>query len=256
MVPDRRMPPRLLRHVPAIVATLAALLFAGCSSVPNVQPEASTKAKVKRIAVIEVRDPVNVQVDNLDGVGTPIMVMPPTSTGAGAGTDAQNSGTDDHSSQFAAAMKPLSPGLGSSIQAAVAQVLKADGYEVTFLKPPKGAKGRIGTPNWPLPADVDAVMQLECSVVGYMASFYAGAYEPWVVVNASLVDAKADRKIYDKTLCVGYKMKVKNAVYLPADQKYRYDSFDDLLGHVKDAYQGLVQCGLAAARQVGVDLHL
>jgi hypothetical protein len=49
-------------------------------------------------------------------------------------------------------------------------------------------------------------------------------------------------------------MKVENAVQLPADPKYRFNSFDDLMAHVDGAVDGLVDCEKIAAMRMGSDL--
>jgi hypothetical protein len=75
-----------------------------------------------------------------------------------------------------------------------------------------------------------------------------------VVIKARLLDARTKQDIYFKTFCVGYKMKVENAVQLPADPKYRFNSFDDLMAHVDGAVDGLVDCEKIAAMRMGSDL--
>jgi len=248
--------PSFHRRLPlALIATASVLVFSGCDTMPNIQLEPQAKSRIKRIALVEVPEPSNVQVDNLDGVGSPYMVVPPASTNAAGADPTPATSTEDHSTQFAIAIKPLKPGLGGAVQAAIAEGLKADGYEVTVVKSPKKVRRTARLPDGLLPADTDAVMWVDCSVVGYMASFYSGTYEPWLAVNAVLLDPRTDRMVYAKTLCVGYRMKSKEAVFLPAEAKYRYASFTELMKKVGEAYQGLVQCGLAASRRIGEDLR-
>jgi hypothetical protein len=104
--------------------------------------------------------------------------------------------------------------------------------------------------------DADAILSIWFGVVGYMSSPYSTHYEPWVLVKARLLDAKTKKDIYFKTFCVGYKMKIENVVALPADPKYRYGSFDDLMAHTDDAAAGLVNCEEMVAKQIGSDLKV
>ena len=80
-------------------------------------------------------------------------------------------------------------------------------------------------------------------------------YEPSVLVKARLLDAKTKKDIYFKTFCVGYKMKIENAVMLPADTRFRFGSFDDLMAHADEAVAGLVSCEELTANRIGWDLR-
>jgi hypothetical protein len=50
-------------------------------------------------------------------------------------------------------------------------------------------------------------------------------------------------------------MKIENAVMLPADTRFRFGSFDDLMAHADEAVAGLVSCEELTANRIGWDLR-
>jgi len=91
-------------------------------------------------------------------------------------------------------------------------------------------------------------------VFGYVSEPMSLRYEPWVVIKARMVDAKTKQDLYFKTFVVGWKMKIENAVVLPAPEEFRYKSFDEVKSRAPHAVTGLVRCGDLVAQQVGKDL--
>ena len=47
--------------------TLAVLLLSGCASVPNIEADTAAAAQIKRVAVLGIHEPANVQVANIGG---------------------------------------------------------------------------------------------------------------------------------------------------------------------------------------------
>ncbi|MFA5057908.1 MAG: hypothetical protein WC485_07325, partial [Opitutaceae bacterium] len=150
------------------------------------------------------------------------------------------------------------PALSEKIMTDVERNLKADGYDVIVVRDqaPKLAADRKDDDYSGVHVDADAILAVWFGVVGYVSGPYSGHYEPSVLVKARLLDAKTKKDLYFKTFCVGYKMKIENAVMLPADPKYRYKSFDDIMAHTSDAAAGLVNCEEITAKQIGLDLKI
>ncbi len=241
--------PRCLPAFTLAVVSIAEVLLSGCASVPNIEADKAAATQIKRIAVLGIREPANVQVVNLGGAAGAFGLV---------GGLIQGSTNADHSKQFVEAMRQRKTSLSEPMLAAVTQSLKDDGIEVTVAvdqKPKLAADGKSDDYS-DVRVEADAILSVWFGVVGYMSSPYSTHYEPWVLVKARLLDAKTKRDIYFKTFCVGYKMKIENVVPLPADPKYRYGSFDDLMVHTSDAVAGLVDCEEIAAKRIGADLRI
>ena len=230
-------------------SALAALLLAGCASAPNIEVDRAAATQVKRVAVLGIHEPTNVTVMNIGGAAGAFGLIGGLIQG---GTNA------DHSKQFAEALKQQKQSLSEPMLAAITQSLKEDGFEVTVAadqKPKLAADGKSDDYT-DVHVDADAILSVWFGVVGYMSAPNSTHYEPWVLIKARLLDAKTKKDIYFKTFCVGYKMKIENAVMLPADPKYRYKSFDDIMAHTSDAAAGLVNCEEITAKQIGLDLKV
>jgi hypothetical protein len=243
---------KILRHVPELslaVGSLTAALLAGCASVPKVEVDAAAATQIKRVAVLRVAEPTNVQVANLGGAAGAFGLV---------GGLIQGTTNADHSKQFVEALRQRKTSLSEPMLAAVTQSFKGDGFEVTVArdqKPKLAADGKSDDYS-EVHVDADAILSVWFGVVGYMSAPNSTHYEPWVLIKARLLDAKTKKDIYFKTFCVGYKMKIENVMPLPADPKYRYGSFDDLMAHTSDAAAGLVDCGEIVAKRIGADLKV
>lgn len=227
-------------------AAVLSLAWGGCVSVPNVDIDRSASTPIKRIAVLGVREPANIQVANLGGAAGAFGLI---------GGLVQGATNADHSKQFAAVLTQQKISFSETLLSAVEKSLKEDGIDVTLArdqKPKLAADGKSDDYS-DVHVEADAILSLWFGVIGYMSPPNSTHYQPWVLIKARLLDAKTKKDIYYKTFCIGYEMKIKNAVLLPADDKYRYSSFDELMAHANDASAGLVNCAGITAKQIGLD---
>lgn len=231
------------------VTALISLALAGCVSVPNIEMPHASASSIKRIALLKTPTPVprNVLVMNMGGAAMAFGVVGGLVQG---GTNA------NHSKQFAAVLAKY-PSLSEEMMADVERSLKADGYDVTVVRDqaPKPSADGKGDDYSAVHVDADAILSVWFGVVGYVSGPYSAHYEPAVIVKARLLDAKTKRDLYFKTFCVGYKMKIENAVMIPADPQYRFGSFDDLMARADDAVAGLLSCEKLTADRIGWDLR-
>jgi hypothetical protein len=231
----------------AILGPLLCLVIAGCVSVPSIDADRSAAAQMKRIAILEIHPPRSVQVVNIGGAAGAFGIV---------GGLVQATTNIDHSKQFAEVLTKQKAPLAETLLTAVEKSLAEDGFKVSVERGQKAKLGADGKSDdySDIHVDADEIFSIWFSVAGYMSSPYSTHYEPWVVIKARLLDAKTKKDVYYKTICVGYKMKLENAVMLPADARYRYSSFDDLMLHSDDAVAGLLDCEAIAARHIGQDL--
>jgi outer membrane lipoprotein SlyB len=237
-----------IKNVTALVVALLSLALAGCVSVPNIEMQHTSAAPIRRIALLKTAPPRNVQVMNIGGAAMAFGAI---------GGAIQGGVNADHAKQFAAILAKQ-PALSEKIMTDVESSLKADGYEVIVVRDqaPKVAADGKSDDYSGVHVDADAILSVWFGVVGYMSSPYSAHYEPWVLVKARLLDAKTKKDLYFKTFCVGYKPKIENAVMLPADSRFRFGSFDDLIAHSDDAIAGIVSCEKLTADRIGSDLRV
>lgn len=226
---------------------LAMFLFAGCASVPDVQVDKSVGAQIKSIAVLSIYQPHNVQVANIGGAAGAFGLV---------GGLIQGGTNVDHSKQFVDVLNQQKTQFSEVLLEGIEQSLNNDGFDVSVERVQKvkiAADGK-GDDYTDIHVDADAILAVWFAVVGYISPPSATHYEPWVVIKARLLDSKTKKDLYYKTFCVGYEMKMKNAVLLPAASRYRYASFDDLMVHINEAIEGLLNCEEIAAKRIGLDL--
>jgi hypothetical protein len=237
-----------IKTIRVLVMALFSLPFAGCVSVPKVEMEKSSAVALKRIAILGTPAPRNVQVTNIGGAAMAFGAI---------GGAIQGGVNADHAKQFAELLAKH-PALSEEIMADLEQSLKADGYDVTVVRDqaPKVAADGKSDDYSGVHVDADAILSVWFGVVGYMSSPYSAHYEPCVLIKARLLDARTKKDLYFKTFCVGYKPKIENAVMLPADTRFRFHSFDDLIAHSDDAVAGIVSCEKLTADRIGSDLRV
>jgi hypothetical protein len=116
--------------------TLAVLLLSGCASVPNIEADKTAAAQIKRVAVLGIHEPANVQVANIGGAAMAFGAI---------GGLIEGTTNASHSKQFAEALNQQKRSLSEPLLAAVTQSLKEDGFEVTVAsdqKPKLAADGK------------------------------------------------------------------------------------------------------------------
>jgi hypothetical protein len=225
----------------------AALALCGCVSVPNVDANKEAVNQTKRITLLAIPEPANIQLMNLGGAAGAFGAI---------GGLVQGVSNADHTKAFVASLADHKISFNTPLIDALEGTLRRDGFEVSVDKTqrPKRAADGKGDDYSDIRVDSDAILIVWFNVVGYMSPPSSMHYEPWVIIKARLIDAKTKQDIYFKTFCLGYQTKVENAVFIPADPKYRYRSYDDLMENFSHAVDGILSCELLAARQVGDDL--
>jgi hypothetical protein len=228
-------------------ALVMSLALAGCASVPNVDASKSALQQVKSVTVIAVREPGAIQVVNIGGAAMAF--------GAVGGLIQANTNLD-HSKTFQQELVQNKVSFAKPMEAAIEEALRADGFQVSVDRkqwPVKAADGKSDDYSG-IHVDTDAILLVWFGMDGYMSPPNSSHYLPWVVVKARLLDAKTKGDLYFKTFCVGYQMKIENAVLMSADEKYRFGSFDSLMGGFDQAVAGLIDSGNLAAHRIGWDL--
>ena len=226
------------------------LALQGCVTAPNVEVDKAAAVQTKRIALLAIPDPHEIDVADIGG-------------GAGffgiVGGLIQAKMNSDHGQQFADFLKKKNISLAQSLMSAIMDALKRDGYEVSVVsgqKPKRAADGKSDDYS-DVHVDADAILSVWFGPdMGYVSPPNDGDYQPWVLIKVRLLDAKTKKDIYYKTIVVGWKMRIKESIYLEADEKYRYESFDLFVAKEDEAAAGLLDCERLVAKQVGSDLKV
>lgn len=245
--PAMRYTPRILLK-PILGSLLIVLLFSGCASAPSIDADRAAVTRIKRIAVLAISEPTNVQVANIGGAAMGFGLV---------GGLIQGGVNASHSKQFVELLKTRKHSFAQPLEESLSQVLHDEGYEVTVVrdqKPTLSADGKSDDYSG-VHVDADAILAVWFGVTGYMSAPNSLHYEPWVLIKARLLDAATKKDVYYKTFTVGYRMKIENVVSLPADPKYRYSSFDDLMARADDAAAGLKNCDDTVASRIALDLR-
>jgi hypothetical protein len=239
-----------MKFIPSCFGTgllMLVLVMSGCASAPNVNMDKTAAARIKRVAVLAIPEPPQIQVANLGGGASAFGLI---------GGLVQGANNEQRAKEFTAQVRQQKLSVSEPLLAALERELKNDGFEVIIertQKPKLAADGKSDDFS-EIRIDADAFVTTWFGTAGYVSQPFSTKYEPWVLVKVRLLDAQTKKDLYFKTFVVGWKMKIDNVVYLPADPKYKYGSFDAVMSHVPEAMAGLEDCSRLIAKQVGRDL--
>jgi hypothetical protein len=228
----------------------AVVLLAGCVSAPSVDVDKTAASRIKRIDLLAMPEPTekNIVVMNWGGAAGAFGLI---------GGLVQASANIGHSKQFAALLGKNKNELSEAMLADLQKSLVRDGYQVEVIRGqwPKPSADKKSDDFSGVRVDGDAILCVSFGVVGYASPQFSLQYEPWVMINAELVDSKSKQQLYRRTFAVGFQLKIKNLVHLDADPRFRFGSADDLLAHSDQAAAGLLDSFGLVADQLGLELQ-
>ena len=217
---------------PSVLAACAALLLAGCASVPNVNVSRADAARIHRITILGVHEPANIWVTNMVGAAGAFGLV---------GGLVQAKIDSDHRKTLVQVIAEAKPSLSQELVSTALAALKADGFQASYAPSlyPKPSADRKSDDYTGIHVDSDAMLSLWYKVVGYISPPSSTHYEPTVLLGVRLVDARSGQVLFEKTYAVGYAWKIRNVVQIPADSRNLYKDFDDVIAHSKDAVAAL-----------------
>jgi len=220
-----------------------------CAPVQKTEIDKAVKSQIKRIALIPIGEPQNVQVIYIGGAAGLFGVL---------GGLAQGSENAEQSKKFVSLIKDIKPTLSETLTIALTQALKEDGYEVSIAdgQKPKYLADKKILDFSEVKVDADVILCVGYGAVAYMCSSakFSARYQPWLIIKVQIVDAKTKNDVYSKFFNYGRETRIRDAVKLPADKKYNYKSADDIMAHSTEAFGGIVDGEKAVAKEVGGDL--
>lgn len=233
--------------LPVLLAAIVGLLLGGCVSAPNVDLDAAHRSTLHRIALLGIPEPAQVQVANIGGAAGAFGII---------GGLAQAASNNEHAKGFTAALRQQHVAFAPQLAADLTRALEADGYVVVDAhdQHPKLAADRKSDDFSGIHVNADAILAVWYTAFGYVSQPMSTHYQPWIVVKARLLNARTKKDLYDKTFMVGWRLKIKNAIYVPADPKFQFKWYTDVMAHVTDAANGLLDSQALVANRIGADL--
>jgi len=229
------------------VFTMAGLFLSGCVTVPNVDADRAATNRIKKIALLAVPPPREIPVANLGGASSAFGLV---------GGLVQAGVNSSQAKQFAEFLASKKIDLAQTFEAAVVTALKEDGFEMTVernQKPKVAADGKSDDYS-EVKVDADAILSIWSVTFGYVSPPNTTHYAPSGVVKVRLLDAKTKADLYYKTFVIGWKLPMKESVYLESDGKFRYKSIGEFTAHEDEAVEGLFETQQLVARKIKTDL--
>lgn len=240
------MPHTTSRLPRSFVAGLVALGMGGCVSVPRVEMDKASSARIAKVALLKVAPAPSPTVTNTGGAAVAFGLV---------GALVQVGVNSSHGKIYATAVGERTATLAPDMMAALADALAQGGYEVVTPETEIiVAEGGDDVDLSSVQTDADAILAVWFTRVGYVSPPGSTSYQPWVVVKARMVDARSRGDLYFKTFSAGYDMRVSNSVYIEGGERFRYGSFDDLMARATGSVDGLFSATRAIATHVSADL--
>lgn len=228
--------------------TVCVLLLglSGCVTVPKIELNQNESKNIKTIALLNVAEPQSEQVINMGG-GAALFGL--------VGGIVQGATNSSHSTSYTKLVADQKIHFSPDIVETITNQLTASGFQVVYLNDQKPAVASDGKSDdfSSIRTDADAILVVWFTTVGYVSPPYSTSFQPWVAVRARLLDAKTKRDLYFKTFSGGYEMKAENSIYVPADSKYKYESFSALTMEFEDSINGLKESVCAIAHYISKD---
>lgn len=135
------------------------------------------------------------------------------------------------------------------IEAAAARALGAGGYKVVWVKAERSAGSFLR--KYPEVPKVEALLDLYGTYGGYFATGSSTPYRPTYLVGVRLVDARSKKVLFTDTVIYNPIGDTGTAITIQADDRYAFDSYDDLVRAVPKAIEGLRAALTALGDRIG-----
>jgi hypothetical protein len=215
----------------ACLTLLVAL--AGCAAAPKQALDQEAAKNIRKIAVVEAREPVKYVALNL---GHPGMLFGAIG-GAIAGASMEDNGT-----KLTSALRAKEFGISKRLTDKTAEALAALGYEVVRVPDVREVKdGKMALDYRNVHTDADAILNVTPTLVGYISTRGFNDYVPALGVIVELVSKGKDEvnRLYQDRFMFGWEPSAGNWIHVPAPTNYRYSNVEELINRSADAGAGL-----------------
>ena len=146
---------------------------------------------------------------------------------------------DSHSKayKFNAAIDPAKGAVGDRVTDVVEQQLRSQGFEVqvlTDLARPPDAPDRLDEEKLASTVDADAIVHLWIEEIGMYSGRMSTRYIPRVNLGGKIWVKNHDDNLYSDVVYYGVDAKKGKSWAITSDEKYSWESFDQLMAHIDD----------------------
>lgn len=234
-----------MKYHSQIIVILLLILY-GCASVPQQAFEKDSNTKLSSIALLEITNPREFIVLNIGGIGSIFGIL---------GALAENSVAKSNSAEFTNRLKERNVLIGDELRQELKTELSKQGYEVLFLdgQLPE-VKGNVEDYS-NINTDADLILHVGYGAAGYLSTQFSFDYKPWLRVSARLVSTSTRQPVYFQAFNYGAELSASGIKQLPSNEKYAYDSFDELLTGIDASIEG-IRAGVGLiGNQIAQDLN-
>jgi hypothetical protein len=228
----------------ACLTLLVAL--AGCAAAPKQALDQEAAKNIRKIAVVEAREPVKYVALNF---GHPGMLFGAIG-GAIAGASMEDNGT-----KLTSALRAKEFGISKRLTDKTAETLAALGYEVVRVPDVREVKhDKIVLDYRNVHTDADAILNVTPTLVGYISTRGFNDYVPALGVIVELVSRGKDEvnRLYQDRFM---EPSAGNWIHVPAPNNYRYSNVDELINQSVDAGARLLVGAELVGERLAKDLR-
>jgi hypothetical protein len=212
-----------------------------------VDADRNVTGQIKKIALLSIPEPGGVPVANVGGAAGALGTI---------GGLVQADVNLEQAKQFAEYRKSIKFAVSRHFEEEVMRSLHDAGYDVSLVtdqRPRVVADGKSADFSG-IHVEADAVLSIWSRSFGYVSPPNSTHYQPSGVVMVRLLDSRTKADLYRKTFVVGWKLPIKESIYLETDEKYRYRSIDQFKASEDEAIEGLLEAEHLISKHVGEDI--
>ena len=161
--------------------------------------DSSSASEIKKIGILEIKQPMNMNVENLGGAGAAFGLV---------GGLAQAGVNNSHSDTYQRTLSERQVPIMEHLRRAVENELRTYQYDVEYLQGQSSTRENDAKGDYSdVKTDANAILNIWITQFGYVSPPSSSGYIPFVVVRARLIEAKTRREMFFKTYTCGWDIK-------------------------------------------------
>jgi len=227
--------------------------ISGCAQIPKkVEFDSSAKTRIKRIALLQIVPSQQISIRNKSNTGVILgFGFIPTLIEEGV--------IAEKSKKYVEMMKSKKITFVPELVAALQRELRQNGYDVDYLqnqRPKLIDKTTVDYSN--IQTESDGILNVYYGPIGYLSPEFKESYAPWVVLGVRLIDARTKDTLYFKNFNVSQvadRITNENIDAIFPDEKYLYQSFDEIIDKFDETIEGVLSSQEKIAVRIAQQLN-